>query len=118
MAKVYFGFAIADAMFQGFDDVEISRSTIDIDAVKLLVRKGVVPCLNPSHRTTIDAMCERFGLEVPIPERAPQVILEVGDRVIVMSVRGLPRLDASRHEYTNEEIESASFAFSIWEVLE
>ena len=116
MAKVYFGFAISDSMFEG--DVEVSRSVLDLDAVKFLVRKGVIPCLNPSHKPTIDAMRNKFGLDVPIPERAPQVSLGVGDRIIVMGVRGLPRLGADRHEYTQAEIDSATFTFSIWEVLE
>lgn len=116
MAKVYFGFAVADSMFSG--DVEISRGVLDIEAVKLLVRQGVVPCLNPSHVATINAMKERYGISVDIPERAPQVALDVGDRLIVMGVRGLPRLGADRHEYSKEEIDSATFVFSIWEVLE
>ena len=117
MAKVYFGFAISDSMFQG-DEVEVSRSMLDIDAVKFLVRQGVIPCLNPSHVPTIKAMKEKFGIDVEIPEKAPIVSLDVGDRLIVMSVRGLPRLDATRHEYTQEEIDGATFSFSVWEVLE
>ena len=117
MAKVYFGFAVADSMFQG-DEVTISRSMLDINAVKFLVRKGVIPCLNPSHVPTIKAMKEKFGIDVEIPERAPQVSLDVGDRLIVMGVRGLPRLDATRHEYTEQEIDNATFSFSVWEVLE
>ena len=117
MAKVYFGFAVADSMF-GDEELTISRASIDVEAVKLLVRKGVTPCLNPSHVATINAMNERYGISVDIPERAPQVTLGVGDRLIVMSVRGLPRLDATRHEYSQEEIDSATFKFSVWEVLE
>ena len=116
MAKVYFGFAVSDSMFSG--DVEISRSEMDIEAVQFLVRKGVIPCLNPSHVPTIRAMREKFGLDVGIPEKAPVVQLGLGDRLIVMSVRGLPRLDATRHEYTQEEIASATFSFSVWEVVD
>ena len=116
MAKVYFGFAISDSMFNG--SVEISRSPLEIDAVKFLVKKGVIPCLNPTHRPTIEIMRTKFGLDVPIPDSAPHVSLGVGDRVIVMGVRGLPRLGAERHEYTQEEIQGATFKFSIWEVLE
>ena len=116
MATVYFGFAVSDSMFNG--DVEISRGVLDIEAVKFLVRQGVVPCLNPTHVPTIRAMRERFGIDVEIPERAPQVSLRVGDRLIVMGVRGLPRLGADRHEYTQEEIDGATFTFSVWEVLE
>ncbi|MBU3924918.1 hypothetical protein KJ854_03200 [Patescibacteria group bacterium] len=35
--------------------------------------------------------------------------------MIVMSVRGLPRL-TDRHEYTEEEVAKATFAFSVYNV--
>jgi hypothetical protein len=80
-------------------------------------RDGVlIPCLNPSHKATIDAMQLRYGINISIPEKAPIVKLSKSDSVIVMSVRGLPRLDATRHEYTETEIGNATFAFSIYEV--
>ncbi len=60
-------------------------------------------------------MRRRFGIEVPIPERAPRVLLESGDSVVVMGVRGLPRLE-DRHEYTDSEVEGAQFSFSIFSV--
>ena len=116
MAKVYFGFAVSDSMFSG--DVELSRGVLDVEAVKLLVRQGVIPCINPSHVPTIRAMREKFGIDIPVPEKAPIVNLSEGERLIVMSVRGLPRLGADRHEYSQEEIDSATFSFSVWEVLE
>ena len=115
MNKVFFGFALADSMFQG--DVQIARRSLSVEQVRELVQAGVVPCLNPSHVATINAMKARYGLEVAIPEKAPQVQLGAGDSVIVMGVRGLPRLDATRHEYTEAEIESATFSFSIYTVL-
>ena len=117
MAKVYFGFAVSDSMFNG--DVTVTRGVLDVDAVKYILSKNdVIPCLNPSHVPTIIAMRERFGINVEVPEKAPQVSLELGDRLIVMGVRGLPRLDATRHEYTQAEIESAAFIFSVWEVVD
>ncbi len=115
MNKVFFGFALADSMFQG--DVQIARRSLSVEQVRELVQAGVVPCLNPSHVATINAMKARYGLEVAIPEKAPQVQLGAGDSVIVMGVRGLPRLDATRHEYTEAEIASAAFSFSIYTVL-
>ena len=116
MAKIYFGFAISDSMFDG--ECSLERRSIELEAVKLLVSKGVVPCINPSHVPTIRAMRSRYNIDVDIPEKAPIVNLSEGDRLIVMSVRGLPRLGADRHEYSQEEIDGASFTFSIWEVLE
>ena len=113
--KTFFGFALADSMFNG--DVAIQRRTLTVEQVRELVAQGVVPCLNPSHVATITAMEVRYGLHVEIPAKAPQVSLQIGDSVVVMGVRGLPRLDATRHEYTTEEIASATFSFSQYTVL-
>ena len=110
-----FGFAIADSMFTA--DCTIKRQSLTLDDVKAQIGE-VVPCLNPSHTATIVAMNTRFGLDVAIPEIAPKVALGVGDSVIVMGVRGLPRLDATRHEYTDDEIAQASFVFTKYTVLE
>ncbi len=109
----YFGFALADSMFS--DDCVITRTALTVAAVKELVSQGVVPCLNPSHEATIKAMRQRFGIDVPIPEKPPQVNLGLGDRIVVMGVRGLPRL-TDRHEYTYEEVAKATFAFSLYAI--
>lgn len=112
--KKFFGFALADSMFTG--DVTISRRVLTPEQVKEMARDGVLtPCLNPSHQATIDAARERFGIEVAIPETPPRVVVEIGDSVIVMGVRGLPRL-TDRHEYTAEEIASATFSFAEYTV--
>lgn len=113
MAK-FFGFALADSMFNG--DCTIVRKALSADEVKAMV-KELTPCLNPSHKATIDAMHERFGIEVAIPETPPRVSVSIGDSVVVMGVRGLPRL-TDRHEYTEEEIAAATFSFSEYTVVE
>ena len=110
--KRYFGFAVADSMFAG--NCTIKREEIAVDQVKDLVREAE-PCLNPSHRATIDAMKSRFGIEVTIPAAPPQVKLDKGDSIIVMGVRGLPRL-IDRHEYTPDEISKAAFTFALYTV--
>ena len=110
----FFGFALADSMFAS--DCTISRKSMTLDEVQAQIG-DCVPCLNPSHTATIDAMNVRFGLKVAIPEIAPKVALSVGDSLIVMGVRGLPRLDASRHEYTQQEIDGATFVFTKYTVV-
>lgn len=68
--KKYFGFALADSMFTG--DVIISRRVLTPEQVKVLADAGALtPSLNPSHKATIDAARERFGIEVAIPETPP-----------------------------------------------
>ncbi len=113
MNKVYFGFALGDSMFSG--EVTIRRQSLTAEQVKAEVAKGVVPCCNPSHEATIHAMTSRFGIEVEIPAEPPRVALEVGDAVIVMGVRGLPRM-TTRHEYTAEEVAKATFQFAKYTV--
>lgn len=116
--KTYFGFAIAPSMFP--DHCEISKRTISPEIAKSEVEASasignLVVCLNPSHKATIEAMGERFGLVVPIPPAAPSVALSRGDQIIVLSVN-LPRLPEGRREYTPEEVAAAKFTFAIFDV--
>lgn len=110
--KTFFGFALADSMFTG--DCIIKRRMLTVDEVKEMA-PGFTPCLNPSHQATINAMHSRFGIEVEIPDAPPRVVLNSGDSVVVMGVRGLPRL-TDRHEYTEDEIASATFSFAEYTV--
>lgn len=108
--SIYFGFALADSMFQGEGVIE--RRNLTTEQVRGLLQSGLVEsCCNPSHQATITAMRSRFGLEVEIPSQPPQIKLFHGDAVIVMGVRGLPRL-TDRHEYTESEVASATFVFT------
>lgn len=109
----YFGFAIADSMLP--DDADISKRKLSVGEAKELI-ESAIPCLNPSHTATIEAMTERFGIQIEIPEKPPIVNLEHGDVLIVMGVRGLPRL-TDRHHYTTEEIAGATFKFSEYKVF-
>ena len=113
--KTYFGFALADSMFPG--DCDIKHRVISVEEVATKVAVGGVECCcNVSHRATIEAMKERFGLDFQIPATPPRVELQSGDAVIVMGVRGLPRL-TDRHEYTPEEVAKATFNFSEYTVV-
>ncbi len=114
MSRIFFGFALADGMFIG--NCDIRREVLSVDEVREVVAAGVEPCLNPSHQSTISAMRSRFAIDVKIPEAPPRVSLSLGDSIIVMGVRGLPRM-TDRHEYTEEEIAAATFVFSRYTVI-
>ncbi len=115
MSKRFFGFALANSMFTG--EQLIHRRPMVAEDVRRLAELGeLIPCLNPSHKATIDAMRSVYGIEVVIPAEPPKVILEPGDSAIVMGVQGLPRL-TDRHEYTAEEIANAHFEFVEYRVL-
>lgn len=108
----YFGFAVADSMFP--TTCTLKKQPFDV-ADKIEIEKAV-SCCNGSHTETVEAANTRFGLSIQIPEKPPTISLGVGDSIIVMSVRGLPRLTDQRH-YSAEEIAKASFVFSEYTVL-
>lgn len=117
--KVYFGFAIADSMLENCE--RIHRKVHTPESAKVRIAEAahygaLVVCANPSHEATIKAMQERFGIEVEIPATPPKVALEPNDCLVVMGVRGLPRL-TDRHEYTAEEVAGTTFSFSEYFVI-
>jgi hypothetical protein len=109
----YVGFAIADSMF-GIDAL-VQRKAVSIEWVREN-HPYMVVCANPSHLATFQALEGKHGIKLTIPTKAPLVGLVEGDSLVVLSVRGLPRLEG-RHEYTVEEIDKAAFYFSQWTVL-
>jgi hypothetical protein len=113
--KTYFGFGIAPSMFPG--NCNITKKELSVEQAKAIIAEGVTSCLNPSHKASIDVMENRFGVRVEIPAKAPSVALQNGDRLVVMGVGGLPRLEG-RHEYTPEEVAGAKFSFSLFTVSE
>lgn len=115
MRKTYFGFGLADNMFPA--NCQVTRRDLAPEEAREIITEGVDVCLNPTHALTIEAMRTRFGIDVVIPAKAPLANLKFGDRLLVMGVSGLPRLEG-RHEYTKEEIDNAKFRFGLWTVSE
>lgn len=113
MSKVYFGLAIADGMFD--PTAAISRRPLTADEAKAIVESGqAVSACNASHANTLAALKTKHGIEISA-QGAPKVALKVDDSIVVMSVRGLPRLEGTA-QYTDEQIAGATFAFGIWTV--
>ena len=113
---LYFGFAVADGMFPY--NCNIHKQYVQpIMAARILKgAEAVTYCVNPSHAATIAAARERYALPIEVPAKPPKISMIEGDKILVMSVQGLPRL-TDRHEYTAEEIASAKFRFSVWSVF-
>lgn len=120
--KIYIGLAVADSMFP--ESCLVERRPAPLPLVMKLLGPNepgddseVVNCCNPSHAASLSALKERFGIDLgaTIPTFPPKVSLQSGDVLLVMSVRGLPRL-TDRHEYTVSEIAGAQFAFGMWTV--
>lgn len=116
MKKIFMGLAMSDTMFQ--ENAVLTRRPISREEIVNLLTSGhIIGTFNPSHKASIDALGKRFNIDVSglIPETPPRVVLNPGDRLIVLSIRGLPRL-TDRHEYTEDEVASATFAFGEWSV--
>ena len=115
MAKRYVALALADSMF-GPAVRGIGRRPITAAEARLYLQNEVETAVNPSHTATIDALRRRYGLALPVPPTPPKVVLNsIGDEVLVIGIRGLPRL-TDRHEYTDEEVGRATFEFTLYYV--
>jgi len=113
MIKTFVAFALSDSMA---DEYAVwSRCPLSSAKVKDILKEPYISAVNKSHAATIAALKTKFGIDVEIPSTPPTISLYPGDRLIVMSVIGLPRL-TDRHEYTHEEIANAAFRFGLWEI--
>jgi len=113
--KIYFALAIADSMFP--PTCTIHRWDVSVESIRKLINRGlIISAVNPGHQATLKALESRYNIKIGIPETPPKISLNLGDSVIVASVRGLPRL-MDRHEYTDEEISSATFEFGRYRIF-
>jgi len=116
MARTFVGLAMSSTMFAG--EVLLVRLPISASRAKRLVEdEECVSCANPSHSATVDALREKFGISIPIPETAPKVTLESGDTLIVLSARFSLRL-AEGERYSAEEIAAATIEFVAYAVVD
>jgi hypothetical protein len=115
MARTFVGLALSSTMFEG--EYLIARLVLGLGRVKHLLSGEIVSCLNPSHTATIEALRQKYGIEIPIPESAPKVTLEPGDTLVVLSARFSRRL-AEGERYSAEEIATATFEFVAYAVID
>ena len=107
----YVGLAFSLSMLSEEYTHELRTYTITPEDFKQAVSdEKIVSCCNPSRQATLQALKEKFGIEVPVPATPPRVKMSMGDCLYVFQVSGLPRL-TDRHEYNAEEIAKAKFSF-------
>jgi len=117
MKKTYFVLGeIYDSMFNDVEsEILIGRKVLSPSDAKEVIKDGVISCANRGDWATLSAMHDRFGIQVLIPDLSchpNDILLSYGDRVLVMSVSGLPALA------TDNEIKSAVFRFSLYTVID
>lgn len=115
MHKLYFGFALPSSMLVG--DSMIIRQRLTPEKVKKLIFLSFdlgrfVSCCNSSHKPIIEVL-KKFDIDIDIPTEPPTIKLERSDSMIVTTATGLPSL-TDRHEYTQEEIDNATFEFVLY----
>ena len=107
----YVGLAFSLSMLSEEYTHELRTYQVTPEDFKFAVSdEKIVSCCNPSHSATLQALKEKFGIDVPVPTTPPRVTMKAGDCLYVFQVSGLPRL-TDRHEYNSEEIAKAKFSF-------
>lgn len=104
--------AVSATMFPENGAIEMNSASPEM--VRDLLASGVVSALNPSHTSTIDAIKRRYDLDLPIPEKAPKVLLASGDSVLIIQAQ-LPRLNEGE-VHSNEAVQNAPISFRLWTV--
>lgn len=109
----YISLAISATMFPRRCTIAVRE--VNEAALLDFVHDNAVSVINPSHKTTIDEIQRRYGIDVPVPEKAPQVLLQPGDSVLVIQGT-LPRLQEGEM-HSPETVKSAPISLAIWTVL-
>jgi len=115
MINYYFGLDIevSDSIFPAFST--IVKSEVSAHKVRCIIPRSRI-CINRSHNGIIAALKERFDIAVEIPEVQPPMTLVQGDALIILRVRGTAILTGDSSP-TKEQIESAIFEFSMYEII-
>lgn len=113
MAKTFISLAVSATMFP--ESGSIAMAPLNPEQVKeILATESVESALNPSHVTTIDLIRRKFDIDLPIPDKAPKVLLGTGDSVIILQA-ALPRL-AEGEKHNDETVNNAKISFRKWTV--
>ena len=109
----YVSLAISDTMFP---EGEFRKESLNAEQARMFLRNNsIVSVANPSHAATFDALNRKFGIDLPVPDKAPQIALKSYDRILVFQAR-LPRL-AEGEVHSEATVDSAVFSFSLWTIL-
>ena len=108
----FLSLAVSATMFP--EEGDIHMQSLSPVGVRQAIEAGVSSALNPSHASTIEVIQRKFGLELPIPEKAPKVSLQSGDRLIIIQAN-LPRLNEGQ-VHSDETVANAPISFRLWTV--
>ena len=90
-------------------DGDCTVETVTEETAAQYLLSDVENVANPSHGNSLQAITQLLGADVCNP-KGGRVFLKSGDSCLVAEVSGIPR---ETREFTNEEIEAATFRFRI-----
>jgi len=114
--SIFVSLAVSATMFPERGQIVMRETNAD-DIRAYLADAGadVISALNPSHASTLEVIRRKFDLALPIPERAPKVVLVPGDSLIIIQAN-LPRL-AEGERHSDETVAGAPISFRLWNVF-
>ncbi len=107
----FISLASSATMFPINGTIDMSEA-FPADVQHALHTDSFVSALNPSHKSTLDVIVRKFGIALPIPERAPKVVLTPGDTLLIIQAE-LPRLNEGE-VHNQQTVEAAKITFRRW----
>ena len=84
----YVSLAISDTMFPAG---RFEKESLNAEQARMFLQNNaIVSAANPTHASTFDALNRRFGIDLPVPDKASKRSEEPDDRIPVFQAR-LPR---------------------------
>lgn len=112
--EVYVSLNLSNTMLTGIGKGTVTRENVSVDYLKRLFSEyGVIVSAKPSQRALLQRVNDTYDLGLEIPEKLNLFQLsEQHRRLVVVNVAGLRRKDGSLlPEYTEEELDEATFTF-------
>lgn len=112
--EVYVSLNLSNTMLTGIGKGTVTRENVSVDYLKRLFSEyGVIVSAKPSQRALIERVNSTYDLGLEIPDKLTLFQLsEQHRRLVVVNVAGLRRKDGSLlPEYTEEELDEATFTF-------
>ena len=112
--EVYVSLNLSNTMLTGIGKGTVTRENVSVDYLKRLFSEyGVIVSAKPSQKALLQRVNDTYDLGLEIPEKLSLFQLsEQHRRLVVVNVAGLRRKDGSLlPEYTEEELDEATFTF-------
>ena len=112
--EVYVSFIMRNSMLAGIGKGTITREDVSVDYLKSLFAKhGVIVSATPAQAKLLKKVNDFYGLDLEVPETYARFQLsEKNRRLVIIVVNGLRRVNgALAEDYTDEELEEATFSF-------